>query len=253
MKVDDYTHIGKSGSRFPTTQWTVIGEVQPTDDARSRFLIAELVRDYWKPVYCYLRRKSYGNEDAKDLTQGFFQEIVLGRELIRRANPARGRFRTLLLTALDHYLANVHRGQTTRKRIPKNKLIALEQVDGGGLPELAQNLTQEESFNYAWVAELLDRMLQEVAAQCRDRGMTVHWNLFRDRVLRPIMEDRDPPPLGELCARYGIEEAAKASNMIFAVKRRLQSALRRHVRQSVACDEEIGEEMATLAQFLAGK
>ena len=253
MKADDYTAIGRSGGRFPTTQWTAIGAVQPGDDGHSRFLIAELVRDYWKPVYCYLRRKGYGNEDAKDLTQGFFQEIVLGRELIRRANPDRGRFRTLLLTALDHYLANVHRGQTTRKRIPKDKLIALEQVDGGDLPEPAPILTHEESFNYAWVAELLDRVLREVAAQCHSRGMAVHWSLFDERVLRPIMEDREPPPLGELCARYGIEEAAKASNMIFAVKRRLQSALKRHVRQSVACDDEIGEEMATLAQFLAGK
>jgi len=253
MKPDEYTRIGDSGGRFPTTHWTVIGQVQPGDEAHSRVLIADLVRDYWKPVYCYLRRKGYGNEDAKDLTQGFFQEVVLGRELIQRADPARGRFRTLVLTALDRYLANIHRGQTARKRIPQDKLIALEQVEGGDLPELTDDLTHEESFNYAWAAELLDRMLAEVEAQCRGRGMAIHWNLFRDRVLEPIMEDKEPPPLVELCARYGIEDAARASNMIFAVKRRLQSALKRHVRQSVACEEEISEEMAALKQFLTSK
>ena len=253
MKPDDYTRIGKSGGRFPTTHWAVIGDLRPGDEAHSRLLIADLVRDYWKPVYCYLRRKGYGNEDAKDLTQGFFQEVVLGRELIQRADPARGRFRTLVLTALDRYLANIRRGQTAHKRIPQDKLIALDQMDGRDLPELADDLTHEESFNYAWVAELLDRMLAEVEAECRGRGMAVHWNLFRDRVLDPIIEDKDPPPLAELCARYGIEEATRASNMIFAVKRRLQGALKRHVRQSVACEEEISEEMAALKQFLAGR
>lgn len=253
MKTDDYTRIGKNEGCLPTTPWTLIGEVQVEDDARNRLLIAELVKDYWKPVYCYLRRKGYDNEDAKDLTQGFFQEVVLGRELIRRADPARGRFRTLILTALDHYLANIHRGQTAWKRIPPDRLIALEQIDGGDLPEPAPTLTHEESFNYAWVAKLLDRVLREVAAQCRSRGMAVHWSLFDERVLRPIMEDRDPPPLATLCSRYGIAEATRASNMIFAVKRRLQSALKRQVRQSVACDEQIGEEMAALMQFLESK
>jgi DNA-directed RNA polymerase specialized sigma24 family protein len=253
MKTDDYTRIGNSGGRFPTTDWTVIGEVRPEDDPRSRPLIAGLVRDYWKPVYCYLRRKGYRNEDAKDLTQGFFEEVVLGRELIQRADPAKGRFRTLMLTALARYLANVHRGQTARKRIPPDKLIALEQVNGGDLPQSAPDLPQEESFHYAWVAGLLDRVLVEVEAECGSRGMGVHWSLFRDRVLEPIMEDEDPPPLAELCARYDLREAGRASNMIFAVKRRLQAALKRHVRQSVACEEEISEEMAALRQFLAGK
>jgi DNA-directed RNA polymerase specialized sigma24 family protein len=253
MKTDDYTRIGDSGGRFPPTDWTAIGEVRLEDDPRSRSLIAGLVGDYWKPVYCYLRRKGHSNEDAKDLTQGFFEEVVLGRELIQRANPAKGRFRTLVLTALDRYLANVHRGQTARKRIPPDKLIALERVNDGDLPQSAPHLTQEESFHYAWVAGLLDRVLAEVEAECWGRGMVVHWSLFHDRVLEPIMEDKDPPPLAELCARYGLEEATRASNMIFAVKRRLQAALKRHVRQSVACEEEISEEMAALRQFLAGK
>ena len=93
-------------------------------------------------------------------------------------------------------------------------------------------------------------MLAEVEADCRRHGMAVHWNLFHDRVLQPTVEDRTAPPLAELCARYGIEEAAKTSNMIFAVKRRLRGALKRYVRQSVARDEEISEEISELTQFL---
>jgi len=253
MKTDDYTHIGGGGGKFKTTHWTAIEAIRAGDDTHARLLIGELISEYWKPVYGYLRRKGYCNEEAKDLTQEFFQAVVLRRDLIRRADPAKGRFRTLLLTALDRYLANVHRGQTAQKRIPRNKLIHLEQSDGSDLPEMAHDFTVEDSFNYTWVSDLLDRMLEEVEADCCSRGMDTHWRLFHDRVVQPIIEDKTPPPLAELCARYGVKEATKASNMIFAVKRRLQGALARHVRESVADDDEVDEEMVELAQFLARK
>jgi len=116
-----------------------------------------------------------------------------------------------------------------------------------------RTISLDESFHYTWISELLDRMLEEVEADCRTHGMAVHWNLFRDRVLRPMLEGQTPPPLAELCAKYAIEEATKTSNMIFAVKRRLQGALKRYIRQSVACDEEISAEILELKQFLAGK
>jgi len=250
LRADGYTNIGGSERRFPSTHWTVIREASPDDDAHSRRLINDLLADYWKPVYCYLRRRGHNNEQAKDLTQGFFQEIVLTRGLIQRADPARGRFRTLVLTALNNYLANVHRRETAQKRIPRHKLVPLEKADPGALPEVVRTITTDESFHYAWISELLDQMLEEVEAHCRGHGMAVHWNLFRDRVLRPTLEDTACPPLAELCARYDIDEATKASNMIFAVKRRLQGALKRYVRQSVACDDEINEEILELKQFL---
>jgi DNA-directed RNA polymerase specialized sigma24 family protein len=251
MKAGDYTHIGEGGGRFPTTRWTLLTEIQRGNDTRSRRLIAQLVRDYWRPVYCYLRRKGYGNEDAKDLTQEFFQEVVLGRSLLQRANSSRGRFRTFLLTSLDRYLANVHRRRVARKRIPPDKLIPLGDADIGELPQVASDLTCEESFDYAWISGLLDRMLAEVQAECCHRGMKTHWNLFRDRVLQPILKDTQPPPLTQLCARYGIDQATKASNMIFAVKKRFRVALQRQVRQSVTDDTEMSEELTELAQFLA--
>ncbi|MBN1360521.1 MAG: sigma-70 family RNA polymerase sigma factor [Sedimentisphaerales bacterium] len=250
MKMDDDTRIGGSQRRFPSTHWTAIQQAGPGDDADSNRVIGDLLQDYWKPVYCYLRHKGRSNEEAKDLTQGFFQEVVLGRDLIRRADPARGRFRTLLLSALSNYLANVHRRRTALKRIPKHKLIELDQADAGELPEVVQAISSDETFHYAWVSELLDRTLEEVEADCRANGMTTHWDLFHDRVLRPTLEDRTPPTLAELCVRHGIAEAVKASNMIFAVKRRLQAALKRNIRQSVAVDAEIGEEIRELRQFL---
>jgi len=253
MKSDEYTSIGGTRGTFQTTHWTAIEKIGSDDDTYNRALIGDLLRTYWKPVYCYLRQKGYGSEETKDLTQGFFHEIVLARKLIQQADHTKGRFRTLLLTALDRYLTSIHRRQTAQKRAPKDRLVPLEQIDLAALPEPIGELTSEESFNYAWVSELLDNMLVEVEAECRTRGMTVHWKAFDARILRPIMEGTEAPKLAEICNRFGIENGIKASNMIFSVKRRFQAALKRHLRQSVASDADIGEEIRELMRFLAKK
>ena len=250
MRSDEHTSIGQTRESFQTTHWTAIETIGSNDDICIRALVGDLLKAYWKPVYCYLRHKGYHNEQAKDLTQGFFHEVVLSRELIQRADRTKGRFRTLLLRALDRYLISMHRKQTARKRIPQDKLISLENTGFHELPAVVDNLKSEEVFHYAWVCEMLDRMLEAVEMECRQRGMAMHWGLFHDRVLHPIVTSTEPPPLEELCHKYGIEATTKASNMIFAVKRRIQAAARRLLHQSVASEHEIDEEIVELLKFL---
>ena len=79
--------------------------------------------------------------------------------------------------------------------------------------------------------------------------MAAHWNLFSDRVLQPIVEDAEAPSLEEVCLKHGIEDKIKASNMIFTVKKRFQAALRRLLRQSVASDTDIKEEILEIMRF----
>jgi DNA-directed RNA polymerase specialized sigma24 family protein len=247
------TSMGGKGGSFHTTHWTAIKAVRSADDSQAQALLGDLLKTYWKPVYCYLRRRGFDNDQAKDLTQGFFQEVVLGRELVRSADPVKGRFRTLLLTALERYLTSEHRKQTAQKRLPKDGLIPLEWAQMAELPPVVQNLTCEDSFHYTWVTELLDTLLAEVKHDCVHHGMELHWKLFESRVLRPVLDDVKPPALADLCSAHGIEQPTKASNMIFAVKRRFQAALKRHLRQSVAGEPQIDEEIEELARFLARK
>ena len=251
MKADRYTTIGGAQRTFGATHWTVIESIASKDDAGGRALVGDFLKNYWKPVYCYLRHKGYNSEKAKDLTQGFFHEVVLGRELIKRADRAKGRFRTLLLRALDRYLVSVHRKETAQKRIPHNKLISLENSTIGELPEAAGNLDSDEVFHYTWVCELLDRMLEEVEAECRQSGMAVHWDMFNERVLHPILTSAKPLSLEELCSKYSVDSTTRASGMIFAVKRRFQAAAKRLLCESVASEQEINEEMLELMNFLA--
>lgn len=251
MKADKYTSIGGEQRTFGATHWTVIESIASKDCAGSRALVGDFLKAYWKPVYCYLRHKGYNSEKAKDLTQGFFHEVVLGRELIQRADRTKGRFRTLLLRALDRYLVSIHRKETAQKRIPENRIISLEDSTFGELPEEADNLNSDEVFHYTWVCELLDRMLEEVETECRQSGMAVHWDMFNDRILHPILASAEPLPLEELCRKYCINGRTRASGMIFAVKRRFQAAAKRLLRESVASEQEIDEEMLELMKFLA--
>ncbi|MHC4281600.1 MAG: hypothetical protein ACYSWZ_01295, partial [Planctomycetota bacterium] len=89
MGRDDYTDIGGTGEVFLTTHWSLIQGLDSGDKGGNRALIGLLMNRYWKPIYCYLRRKGYNNEQAKDLTQGFFHEVVLERHLIENADAAK--------------------------------------------------------------------------------------------------------------------------------------------------------------------
>ena len=111
--------------------------------------------------------------------------------------------------------------------------------------------TPAEAFDYAWASALLDQVLTEVAGNYHEKGSATHWAVFRDRVLQPILENAESPPLGRLCEKYGIPKKAKAANMIFTVKRNFRSILRRHVRQFVASDAEVDDEISHLMRVFS--
>ena len=131
-KLTDQTEVGGELGKFQTTRWSEIDRAKTPDADQRRLIIDHLIRLYWKPVYCYLRQMGCGNDKAKDLTQGFFHEVVLGQDLIRCADQCRGRFRSFLLTALDHYVSNQFRKERAAKRTLENRFggISLEAPAG---------------------------------------------------------------------------------------------------------------------------
>jgi len=240
--------MGGEAETFLTTHWSLIEDIQSGQD-KDRALIGLLLERYWKPVYSYLRRKGYDNEQAKDLTQGFFHEIVLNRNLIKKADQAKGRFRSFLLYALNQYVTKQNLKEKALKRIPKEKLVSLDIIEPPALPESVTKATAEKSYHYAWLSALLENVLSEVKAECDDHGLETHWALFGERVVRPILENRDPPSLSRLCTDYSIEGTKKASNMIMTIKRRFHKALLKAVRSTVLSQEQAVEELNDLLQF----
>jgi len=249
MVYRDRTDMGGERENFLTTHWSLIEDAKEHED-RDRALIGLLLERYWKPVYCYLRRKGHDNEQAKDLTQGFFHEVVLGRSLIERADQEKGRFRTFLLHALNQYLLDEQRRETAQKRIPQARLVSLDAGQPPMLPQKVSELGPEQCFDYAWKAELLERALSELKQWYLERHMGTHWHLFRDRLVRPNLEGLRPPSLPQLCERYGIADEIRASNMLVTVKRQFQTILTHQVRQTVLSGEAEEEELGEMFRFL---
>ena len=141
----DPTSMGGPERGFPATQWTRILSGQQRDT-----LLEELCQAYWKPIYCYLRAKGFGNEQAKDLTQGFFSEKVLGKELLEKADRQRGRFRSFLLRAVHNYAVSALRADRPHQSLD----VSHEYESPARDPE--------REFDRAWADELLCAVLAEL-------------------------------------------------------------------------------------------
>jgi len=241
--------MGGEASRAASTHWSLIEEARANDPPRSLVAIGELARLYWKPVYCYLRRTGRDNEKAKDLTQGFFEKLLTDRAIVEQADPAVGRFRTFLLTAVTNYARSAERAA---KRSPRQPILSL---DGLHCPEVlgrVSSASPEKAFTYAWASEMLNRALTQTEMECRRTGKATHWEVFRERVVLPILDGAEAPPLADVCARLGIEDQAKASNMIVTVKRRFQAALRGLVLEVVGSEAEVEDEIREMMAAVAG-
>jgi len=250
MGYHDQTDMGGLQEAFLTTHWSLVEHIQ-SDNDKDRVLIGLLLDRYWKPVYCFLRQKQYDNEQAKDLTQGFFHEVVLNRNLVQRADQTKGRFRTFLLHALDQYLLNEKRSQATQKRRPQGKLVSFDVINPPALPESISRSSSEDSYNYAWTASMLDQVLSEVETRCMEDDLKVHWCVFRDKIVEPILSESSPPSFAELCEKYEIDDPKKAANMLTTVKRRVQKALNQFLRNTATSESEMQKEFAELVQFFS--
>jgi len=177
MGYNDQTDMGGSREAFLTTQWSLIENIK-VDEGRDRILIDFLLRQYWKPVYCYLRRKGFNNEDAKDLTQDFFHEVVLNKDMVGRADQAKGRFRSFLLFALNEYLTKQSIREKARKRIPKGKLVSLNVTEEPTIPQSVEKASADESYHYAWLSTLLERVLEDVKLRASEKAWKLIGNFF---------------------------------------------------------------------------
>src|SRR5262245_5766993 len=114
--VAEETTIGAGARNFPSTQWSRVLELRERDRGTFRSALNDLCRLYWKPVYAHIRTsRPAGPDEAKDLAQEFFLELIEG-ELLKRATPERGSFRGYLKGAIRLFLLERHRAASALKR-----------------------------------------------------------------------------------------------------------------------------------------
>jgi RNA polymerase sigma-70 factor (ECF subfamily) len=220
----DPTSMGGSAREFPPTEWTKI-----LAGRQCEAVLTELCRKYWKPIYGYLRAMGFGNEQAKDLTQGFFTDKVLGQDLVQKADREKGRFRSFLLRSVHNYAVSALRSSK-----------ACDSLEAA--PDIGTTSDNPEvQFNRAWADELLQEVLAELEQECRSRDKLTHWQVFREWLFEPKIAAS--PVMSEICVKYGISDPSTAYHMIENTKRRFRAILRARLSRLAGSEDDIEAEI----------
>lgn len=232
----------QTGATFQSTHWSLV--LAAPQDPR---LLETLIGGYVAPIYAYLRRTGQRPEQAADLTQEFIAHVILERGLIGRADPARGRFRTFIKSALANFLIDQHRRATARVRGPAGVLLRGTRLED---LEPAPEDDPGAAFDRQWAASVLATALERVEADCKGCGQARHWGAFAAAILEPALGHVPAPPLDELARRVGAEDASQVSSLIQTVRRKFRRALRAVIEETLTSPEEAEDELRDLRAFL---
>ncbi|MEM7475307.1 MAG: hypothetical protein AAF483_09975 [Planctomycetota bacterium] len=216
-------------AEFPNTRWSLVETVVTEAPNGSRENMGILMESYWEPMYAHLRYKGIGAEKAEDLIQDFMIEI-LNKDLLAIANPQKGRFRTLLLTALDRFAISRHRYESASKRSPGDiASLDASEADRTESEEDAPSL----AFDKAWALEVLASALGKMKEACDKEGDQARWSIFDSRVLGPLLDDADVPEYAELAEKFGLANEKAAMNILVTAKRQLGRVMREVIREYI--------------------
>jgi RNA polymerase sigma-70 factor (ECF subfamily) len=156
---------------FATTHWSVVLAAREGDAEAASRALERLCRVYWRPLYAYIRRRGYGPHDAQDLTQEFFARL-LERNDLARVNPTKGKFRSFLLAALNHFLSNEWDRARAIKRGSGLTFISIdeESPEHRSLIESIADLPAERAFEKRWASALLDEAFGRLRQESVESG-----------------------------------------------------------------------------------
>jgi RNA polymerase sigma factor (sigma-70 family) len=232
------------------TDWGLILEASQGDVGRAAAALERLIRRYWPAVYAYIRATGRDVHEAADLTQGFVCDVVLARKLLKSADPKRGRFRSLLLTALRNYLREQHR-HSTRQRRDESRLIEIDIAAADALADDSRREeTPESAFAAQWGASLIRHVLEEVRRDCLKNGQEAHWTVFEQRVVRPMLLNEPPAEYAALVVEHGLKSATQAAGMVVTIKRRFARALIVEISRTVDDPRQVEQELRELMRDL---
>tara|TARA_B100001059_G_C17803605_1_gene567717 strand:+ start:286 stop:1119 length:834 start_codon:yes stop_codon:yes gene_type:complete len=232
------------------TCWTMIGDALDANSPTTGTSREQLTKRYWPAIFAFIRASGRSVTVAEDLTQGFICDVFLGRDLLSKAEEARGRFRSLLLSSVRNYLADDYRKQTTQRRTPKSGPPgSIDATPGMDAPDRT-TVTPESAFNIRWIDELILRTAEETKAALLANGQGAHWDIFKLRVLDPCLLGATPVPHEELSAKWGLNGLPQVSNFLVTAKRRFARTLLMNVRETLPENQDPSLELRELFKAL---
>lgn len=235
------------GAAFPPTQWSVVLRAGQQRAPESSEALEHLCRTYWPPLYAFVRRRGFTVPEAQDLVQEFISTLLERQDLVEVA-PSKGRFRSFLLAALNHFLANEWNRAQRQKRGGGKIIISLDQALAEGVPgvEPAAGTTPEQEYERRWVETLIQRALARLRAEWDRRYQPRHF----DDLKVYLVGERGAAPFAETATRLGLTEPAVKS-VVHRLRKRFGELFREEIAQTVASATEVEDELRHLFAVLA--
>lgn len=231
---------------FATTHWSLVLAARPDEAGvtRARAALEALCRAYWYPLYAFVRYRGYSTDEAQDLTQAFFVSII-EKGGFTSADPERGRFRSYLLGAMKHFLANEWHRVQAKKRGGGVTVLDLDALD----PEARYALTParpadpDAAFDREWARESIARALQRLRAESEASGKGELFEALKGSLTG------DEPPRRETAARLGMTEGA-VKVAVHRLRQRYRELLRAEIAETVMDPADVDAEMRHLVTAL---
>ncbi|MCI0537585.1 MAG: sigma-70 family RNA polymerase sigma factor [Verrucomicrobiales bacterium] len=234
-----------AGRWFATTHWSVVAHAAASDLPGSRDALETLCRIYWSPLFLYAMRSGHSREDARDLTQGFFERLI-AKSFLSTADPERGKFRSFLLASFKHFLAHERDKAQTQKRGGGISWIPLElDPEERGFPEPADNRTPEFFFEQRWAISLFSQVFGRLRAEFRLSGQEAIFDAFKEHLAGDSTQ-----PYAVIAARIGMTESA-AKMFVSRLRGRYRQLLRVEIARTVNSPAEVDEEIRYLREIFS--
>ncbi len=236
------TLIGGAQEQFPLTRWSALVAVRSENAEERQRSFAVLIAAYWKPIYKYLRLKwRKSNEDAKDLTQGFFA-LAMEKNYFQSYDPTKARFRTFLRTCLDGYVANANKAEQRLKRGGDAQMLSLDFENAEGELqhiEIADHENVEVYFEKEWLRSLFSLALDALRLECEAKQRTMHFQLFE----RYDLDESNATRItyDQLAQEFGLTTTT-VTNYLALVRREFRRIVLEKLRELTATEAEFQQE-----------
>jgi RNA polymerase sigma-70 factor (ECF subfamily) len=232
---------------FVTTSWSQVLAARDGSTTESRRALEALCQAYWYPLYAFVRLQGHDPEEALDLTQAYFAEL-LEKDYLEDVDPSAGRFRAFLKVSVKHFLSKERRKEHTLKRGGRAQVFSLDGAlaEGNYRVEPVDHLTPEEIFERRWALTVLERALGKLRQEFSQTGKEKELDK-----LEAFLTGEEPRiPYRQVAAELGTSEGAVKVS-VRRLRERYGKLLREEIAETVGDPDEVDDEVRHLLQVIA--
>lgn len=235
-----------ANSQFASTHWSAVLAAGESGNPECTQALEELCRTYWYPLYAYLRRRGCEAPDAQDLTQSFLLSL-LERKSLRRIGPAKGKFRSFLLAALNHFVADQWDKARAQKRGHGEAPISIDAqaADSRYRSLPSDQLSPDKLYDRQWAMTLLDQAFTCLREEHAD-------DLKQWEALYPFLIEVPHADAYEQAAAKLETSTSAVRVAVHRLRHRYRELVRTEIARTTGSPLDVDAEWAALVQAIQG-